>query len=431
MKSSNTESSDVAVFWDYENCHSSSQVSGYEVVNGIRNVAHRFGSVKHFKAYMEMPDPDTPRSLGLRSELQSSGVSLTDCPHNGRKNVADQMIIVDMMTYAMDHPAPATLVLISGDRDFAYLVSVLRLRRYEIVVISLSAHISLKSQASVCLDWNIDIMGYPLNSGQTLTGSYFGERPSPFSGPKAADHHAGKPLSTASFGSVSIHPSTSGPGKESPLCNSPGPRQGPEVCAPAPAYSPNIPQTPKKDVFGLAYPITPTPVTSNSPLQGSRSTEEPGHASSTVSGKPISPPIPPMLPSAERITPVRPLSSPIFLSSSPQASVQTLTPDAPPIAGPSRLVPAPAGGNPTQKTVPPAFKALFDALQKYKAKGINQPLRSIIGYELAGQAQTVYKEMGAKNFSQLTALAEQAKIVQLGGKDGKAWISLHRDWHSQ
>jgi hypothetical protein len=42
---------------------------------------------------MEVPDPDTFRSLSLRSELQSSGVSLTDCPHNGRKNVADQMIM--------------------------------------------------------------------------------------------------------------------------------------------------------------------------------------------------------------------------------------------------------------------------------------------------------------------------------------------------
>ncbi|KAJ7905285.1 hypothetical protein B0H14DRAFT_1893 [Mycena olivaceomarginata] len=55
--------------------------------------AHRFGPVKHFKAYLEVPGSDAPRSLNLRSELQSSGVSLTDCPHNGRKNVADQMIM--------------------------------------------------------------------------------------------------------------------------------------------------------------------------------------------------------------------------------------------------------------------------------------------------------------------------------------------------
>lgn len=67
-----------------------------------------------------------------------------------------------MLTYAIDRPAPATIILISGDRDFAYAASVLRLRRYSVVVISLTnpgAHQSLKAQANTCLDWNDDIMG--------------------------------------------------------------------------------------------------------------------------------------------------------------------------------------------------------------------------------------------------------------------------------
>ncbi|KAG5219743.1 NYN domain-containing protein [Salix suchowensis] len=126
-------------------------------------MAHKFGSVKLFKAYLELSEQAmSPRLLNLRSELQSSGVSLTDCPHNGRKNVADQMIIVDMLTYAIDRPAPATIVLISGDRDFAYAASVLRLRRYSVVVVSLNTrgvHPSLTAQANACLDWNADIMG--------------------------------------------------------------------------------------------------------------------------------------------------------------------------------------------------------------------------------------------------------------------------------
>ncbi len=66
---------------------------------------------------------------------------------------------VDMLTYAIDNPAPATVVLISGDRDFVYAVSVLRLRRYRVVVVAPnSAHTSLKSQASVVLDWEAHIM---------------------------------------------------------------------------------------------------------------------------------------------------------------------------------------------------------------------------------------------------------------------------------
>ncbi|KAF4576811.1 hypothetical protein EYR36_000594 [Pleurotus pulmonarius] len=157
------DNQDVAIFWDYENCHGPSSVSGYDVVRNIRSVAHKFGSVKLFKAYLELSEQAmSPRLLNLRSELQSSGVSLTDCPHNGRKNVADQMIIVDMLTYAIDRPAPATIVLISGDRDFAYAASVLRLRRYSVVVVSLNTrgvHPSLTAQANACLDWNADIMG--------------------------------------------------------------------------------------------------------------------------------------------------------------------------------------------------------------------------------------------------------------------------------
>ncbi|KAJ7489913.1 NYN domain-containing protein [Mycena galericulata] len=437
MQTNNLETSDVAVFWDYENCHSSSQVSGYEVVSGIRNVAHRFGSVKYFKAYMEMPEPDTSRSLSLRSELQSSGVSLTDCPHNGRKNVADQMMIVDMMAYAMDHPAPATLILISGDRDFAYPISVLRLRRYQIVVISLAAHISLKSQASVCLDWNADVMGYPnsshpgysepisttpsqLNFGHARRASYLGDRSSLFSGPKA-DQPTGKifPVASTSNEPVLVHPSTSRSAKEPSLENfqvPPEAQQRPEaVCVPAPAYSANTPQTLNKNVFGMA-----TPMPSNSP-RSYLGTAEAGPAPLVSSTETDSPTI-----STENGVPLRPLSSPILLSPRPNSKPETPTPDTPPVAGPSQPIPAPAQRNGSQKMVAPQFQALVDVLAKYKAKGVNQPLRSVIGYELVGLAKTMYQEAGAHSFGQFTALAEQAKIVQLGGRDGKAWISIHR-----
>lgn len=51
-----------------------------------------------FKAYLESATSASTKSLSLRSELQSSGVSLTDCPHNGRKDVADKMIIGQLLT---------------------------------------------------------------------------------------------------------------------------------------------------------------------------------------------------------------------------------------------------------------------------------------------------------------------------------------------
>ena len=77
-----------------ENCPAPTSASGYSTVNSIRSVAQIFGSVKLFKAYLEVTEQvPVSRAVLLRSELQSSGVSLTDCPHNGRKDVADKMIL--------------------------------------------------------------------------------------------------------------------------------------------------------------------------------------------------------------------------------------------------------------------------------------------------------------------------------------------------
>lgn len=97
----------------------------------------------------------------IRSDLQTSGVSIINVPRNGRKDVADKMMIVDVLTYAMDNlAANTTIVVISGDRDFAYAVSVLRLRQYEVVLITLpNAHYSLTAQASATFDWLLDILG--------------------------------------------------------------------------------------------------------------------------------------------------------------------------------------------------------------------------------------------------------------------------------
>ena len=68
-------------------------------------------------------------------------------------------ILVDMLTYAIDNSPQATLILISGDREFAYALSTLRLRQYRVVLVAPSiVHVSLKAHASVLFDWNRDIL---------------------------------------------------------------------------------------------------------------------------------------------------------------------------------------------------------------------------------------------------------------------------------
>ena len=63
------------------------------------------------------------------------------------------------MAYAIDNPSPTTIMLISGDRDFVYAVSILSLRQYRIVLLSPRAtHISLKAQASAVYHWPDDVL---------------------------------------------------------------------------------------------------------------------------------------------------------------------------------------------------------------------------------------------------------------------------------
>jgi hypothetical protein len=50
-------------------------------------------SVTPFKAYLDMSEQPSKNAVAFRSEPQSSGVSMIDCPHNGRKDVVDKMII--------------------------------------------------------------------------------------------------------------------------------------------------------------------------------------------------------------------------------------------------------------------------------------------------------------------------------------------------
>lgn len=77
-----------------ENCRPPANIPGFAVVRRLRQLVQSFGSITLFKAYADLANESVnPRAAALQSELQSSGVSLTNCPHNGRKDVADKMIL--------------------------------------------------------------------------------------------------------------------------------------------------------------------------------------------------------------------------------------------------------------------------------------------------------------------------------------------------
>jgi hypothetical protein len=73
------------------------------------------------------------------------------------------------------------------------------------------------------------------------------------------------------------------------------------------------------------------------------------------------------------------------------------------------------------------FSTLVEILKEEQGRGFKQPLRSRVGYLLAQRNRAVYEWSGIKSFGEYAALAEAKGIVQMGGKDGYAWISLHQD----
>jgi hypothetical protein len=78
----------------------------------------------------------------------------------GTRAAAPTPHVVDIMAFIKDNPAPTTIILISGDRDFAYLLSTIRWRKYNVVLITNSSmtHESLTAPASLVYDWKSDVL---------------------------------------------------------------------------------------------------------------------------------------------------------------------------------------------------------------------------------------------------------------------------------
>jgi hypothetical protein len=147
----------MAVFWDLENMPLPFAKSGRDVTSRLKSILAPHGDLVQFRGYASI-------GLGLipqqkRSDLQLSGCHLVDCPHNGRKEVADKMIIVDAMQFAFLHPKGATLCFITGDVDYAYLLAVLQRPQWRTIVISKGTMQSmLHVNCDMKMRWETDIL---------------------------------------------------------------------------------------------------------------------------------------------------------------------------------------------------------------------------------------------------------------------------------
>ncbi|KAK0240328.1 NYN domain-containing protein [Armillaria nabsnona] len=439
----------VAIFWDFENCSAPSGASGYDLASSIRNCVQQFGPIKLFKAYVDVSEQSAgQRGSCLRSELQLSGVSMTDTPHMGRKNVADQMIIVDMLAYAFDNPQPSTtIVLITGDRDFAYAVAVLRLRQFHVVVISPSVpspHASLTAHASMCIDWNTAIMqkiGLEASTPQAvLPDRTKTESPpcppnsAPAASPPTQPVKIGTADSPQSSQAKSPSPVPTNPPKPTPLDTNNRSRSA------DPIRRTQTPDSMDSSTPAPTYTAHPLPVT-QVPLQPPDQVPQSGqlHCNQTYTPSPQTPGVNHL----QRAQPVRNLSTPVqfpsiapgYIATSPilvPPAVSGLTPVAstlPSISTPRPVQTPEMVLSVSHKVPPPRFLGLVRLLEVHRLNGTSRPFRSTIAIELVKLDKAIYKKAGVEKFGQFVSLAESEGIVELGGKEGGAWIGLRTDWY--
>ncbi|KAL1675074.1 NYN domain-containing protein [Schizophyllum commune] len=449
----------VGIFWDYENCQFMSGCSGFDVAKNIERVALAHGPIASFNAYLDLQQCAVPASM--RSELQSTGVALVDCPHNGQKDVVDQMLQTDMLVFALDHPAPATIVLISGDRDFAYVASILRRRMYNVVLICHSTpgpHKSLLQQVSTHVDWNTQVLGLtsssldhlrrpsaqasaplrpalpPAPSNRTLT-SYTTQpsgaaKPQRLTKDELPPSATEPPLSSDDVVTAVHTQRMSNPGL-------PGPPPMPEDAQPsqdsgiaidaAKLSSPpsakstvTLPHS-SSDVSIKFAPLIAALHESSAIISVASSN---GGATSVSSGDQSSEP-----PSAARDDPspadgrasAAQMSSDSALSSA--SSVSTLSDSST-----GQLVPPIAPSNsPARENV---FSCLVDVLRSLHLHGQTRPRRALVNVNLMAIDRHFYTKAGYERFGDYVGAAAAAGIVSVGGAETgeNAWVALSSDY---
>ncbi|KZP18838.1 hypothetical protein FIBSPDRAFT_1045952 [Athelia psychrophila] len=144
-----SEETPVAIFWDIDKLPLPSDSPTYETVHKITEKAHAYGPITLFRAYSDVPESVNGGSA--RFDLPAAGVSFVGYAQDGAKSIA---MSIDMLVYAMDHPTPMTLVVVSDDNLLIHACSTLRMRKYRIVVVSPSdACHRMQGGVSAFIDW--------------------------------------------------------------------------------------------------------------------------------------------------------------------------------------------------------------------------------------------------------------------------------------
>ncbi|KAG8363965.1 hypothetical protein BUALT_Bualt19G0077200 [Buddleja alternifolia] len=155
-----------SVWWDIENCHVPKTCDPHTIA---QNISSALAKMNYCGPVSISAYGDTTRiSPAVQQALNSTGIALNHVPA-GVKDASDKKILVDMLFWAVDNPAPATYLLISGDRDFSNALHQLRMRRYNILLAQpqkASAPL-IAAAKSVWLWTSLSAGGPPLTNGES------------------------------------------------------------------------------------------------------------------------------------------------------------------------------------------------------------------------------------------------------------------------
>ncbi|XP_062144310.1 uncharacterized protein LOC133851756 isoform X3 [Alnus glutinosa] len=155
----------TSVWWDIENCPVPKGCDPNAIAQNISSalVKMNYCGPLSISAY-----GDTHRiPASTQHALSSTGIAINHVPA-GVKDASDKKILVDILFWAVDNPAPANFMLISADRDFSNALHQLRMRRYNILLAQpQKASVPLMSAAKTLWLWtSLSAGGPPLSSAE-------------------------------------------------------------------------------------------------------------------------------------------------------------------------------------------------------------------------------------------------------------------------
>ncbi|XP_062084510.1 uncharacterized protein LOC133790763 [Humulus lupulus] len=156
----------TSVWWDIENCQVPKGCDPHAIAQNISSALVKINYCGPVSISAYGDTHNIPSSV--QQALSSTGIALNHVPA-GVKDASDKKILVDMLFWAVDNPAPANYLLISGDRDFSNALHQLRMRRYNILLAQpQKASAALIAAAkSVWLWTSLSSGGSPLTTGES------------------------------------------------------------------------------------------------------------------------------------------------------------------------------------------------------------------------------------------------------------------------